>query len=170
MPCSIPRQYLVRFLESVRDFYRQKDNSKIEMLCEMADHLDELIADKGKNYPGLQSKSLLPAIRHLQVAVKDAGDSTKVIADNINALAPFLMWQQTSGYDALGEHYLRNYGYCSLIGPGLLIEHKSLKLGFGVWGPDLHYPLHHHAAEECYHVLGNAMQFRREEGTMATLC
>ena len=163
MPCSIPRQYLVQFLSSVRNFYRQENNSKIEMLGEMADYLDQLIADEGKIYPGLENKSLLPAACHLSVAVKDTGDSTSQIADKINLLAPFLKWQQTAGYDALGEHYLNNYGYCSLIGPGLLIEHESLKLGFGIWGPNLHYPLHHHAAEECYHVLGSPIQFRRDK-------
>ncbi len=132
------------------------------MFVEMADFLEQLIADSNRTYPGLENKSLLPAIHHLPVAVEDAGAQTKAIAASINLLAPFLNWKQTAGYEILGEHYLHNYGYCTLIGPGLLIEHQSMKLGFGIWGPGLHYPLHHHAAEECYHILGNAMQFRRE--------
>ena len=162
MPCSLPRQYLNQFLISVRDFYRQESNSKFELFVDMAEFLDVLINDTSRTYPGLGNKSLLPAISHLPIAVADAGEQTKKIAGAINQLAPFLNWQQTSGYEILGEYYLNNYGYCTLIGPGLLIEHPTMKLGFGLWGPDLHYPLHHHAAEECYHVLGNEMQFRRK--------
>ena len=162
MACGIEKQFLNRFLKSVVDFYRQPANSEIEMLNEMVEFLQQLLQDDSRRYPGLEKNTLLPAIHHLPQAVGFAGGNTRSIADSINQLAPFLNWKQTAGYDVLGEYYCRNYGYCTLIGPGLLIEHPSLKLGFGIWGPGLHYPLHHHAAEECYHVLGSPIEFRRE--------
>jgi len=141
---------------------------KFELFVEMADFLDHLTNDTTRTYLGLEQKTLLPAISHLADVVKNSSNQTRQIIDAINQLAPFLSWQQTSGYEVLGEHYLNNYGYCTLIGPGMLIEHPTMKLGFGIWAADLHYPLHHHAAEECYHVLGNEMQFRRENEAWAT--
>lgn len=162
MGCTIQQRYINQFLTSVADFYRNPVNVDNEMLAEMASFLDQLLEDRSRVYPTYERNALLPAIAHLPRAVEFAGGNTAAIANSINQLAPFLNWQQTSGYEVLGEHYCQNYGFCSIIGPNLLIEHSSLKLGFGIWGPDLHYPLHHHSAEECYHVIGSDMQFRHK--------
>ena len=162
MSCSIQGSYINQFLGSVAEFYRLPANSEFEMLTEMTDFLDQLLADQSRVYSTQEGNRLLSAIHHLPEAVNFCGSKTSAIANSINQLAPFLNWQQTSGYDVLGEHYCENYGFCSIIGPGLLIEHDTLKLGFGIWGSGLHYPLHNHSAEECYHVLGSDMQFRQQ--------
>ena len=162
MVCNLPKANLIRFFKAVREFYTEEITPELNLLKDITAFLDELISNDSASYPGLEHKSILPAIRHLPKAVSLAGDKTKPVADAINQLAPFVSWKQTSGYEILGRHYLENYGYCSLIGPGLLIEHETLKLGFGIWGPQLHYPLHYHAAEECYHVIGHGIQFRRQ--------
>ena len=170
MPCSIPHTYLIQFFQSVYDFYRQEENLHLEILNEMSGLLEQLINDSSARYAGLENKSLLPVIKHLPSAVKSAGPRTSLLAQAINQLAPFLNWQRTRGYEVLGEDYLEGYGYCSLIGPGLLVEHEQLKLGFGIWRPGLHYPLHYHAAEECYHVIGHAMMLRRQDEQWKTYC
>ena len=162
MVCSIEAKYINRFLKSVYDLYRLPAYSKFDILTEMADFLDQVLDDKSRVY-SRHEKMLLPVIRHLPQALKLAGSKTTELADSINQIAPFLNWQQTCGYDVLGDYYTQNYGYCSIIGPNLLIEHSRLKLGFGIWGPGLHYPLHRHAAEECYHVIGSQVQFRRQD-------
>ena len=162
MAFGVEANYVNQFLQSVGEFYRQPANAGFEMLNEMADFLDQLLDDNSRDYRRQENNLLLPAIYHLPQAVELAGSKTIALAESINQLAPFINWQQTSGYDVLGEHYCQNYGYCSIIGPNLLIEHPALKLGFGLWGPGLHYPLHRHAAEECYHVIGSQIQFRRQ--------
>ena len=168
MACGIEVNYLNQFLLSVAEFYRQPVNSEFEMLTEMAEFLERLLDDDLRVYRNDKKNLLLPAIHHLPQAVKLAGRNTRAVVDRINQLAPFVNWQQTRGYDVLGEHYCQNYGYCSIIGPNRLIEHSTLKLGFGLWGPGLHYPLHHHAAEECYHVLGSQIEFRRQSESWQT--
>ena len=162
MVCGIKDKLVNSFLKSVTDFYRLPVYSNIELLADMADLLDQLLNDTPSFNRLYEKNVLLPAVHHLPQAVASAGHKTRAVANSIDQLAPFLNWQQTSGYDVLGEQYCQNYGYCSIIGPNLLIEHSTLKLGFGIWGPGLHYPLHRHAAEECYHVLGSHILFRRQ--------
>ena len=47
-----------------------------------------------------------------------------------------------------------------------IIEHPSVRVGIGEWGPHLKYPLHEHEAEELYHVLAGTPAFgtRTEPG------
>ena len=81
------------------------------------------------------------------------------------AAAPLLHWVQTAEYAAtLSQHFLDNYGYVQVIGPGGLVESDVASAGLGVWGAGLHYPRHEHPAEETYHVLSGSVSFQRGVG------
>ena len=162
MACSLQVSYVNQFLTTVTDFYRLPENKGIEMLREMTDFLDQILEAQSRVYSTPEKNLTFKAIQHLSTAVNSAGPKTRAVANSINQLAPFVNWKQTKGYEVLGEDYMQNYCYYTLIGPNLLINHPALKLGFGIWSPGMHYPLHYHAAEECYHVLGGQIQFRRQ--------
>ena len=105
--------------------------------------------------------------RHL-AAVEPTGTDPLIdaVIEEFLRIAPDLPWRRTAGYlDVLSEEYLANYGYVQLVGPPpSIIEHPSVRVGIGVWGPDLEYPLHEHAAEELYHVLAGTPSFGTEDG------
>ena len=79
------------------------------------------------------------------------------------AAAPILHWVQTTEYAAtLSQHFLDNYGYVRVVGPGGLVESDVGSAGLGVWGAGLHYPRHEHPAEETYHLLYGSASFQRD--------
>ena len=112
---------------------------------------------------------LLPVVRHLD-AVEPSGDAAiDAVLGEFLRLAPFLPWRQTAGYlDVLNRDYLDNYGYVQLLGPNAIVEHPDVRVGIGLWGPHLHYPAHHHEAEELYHVLAGEPSFTGGNGTSRT--
>lgn len=103
---------------------------------------------------------LLPVVRHVN-AVEPSGDAAvDAVLGEFLLLAPALPWRQTVGYlDVLSRDYLDNYGYVQLLGPNALVEHPDVRVGIGLWGPNLHYPAHKHEAEELYHVLAGEPSF-----------
>ena len=107
----------------------------------------------------------LPVVRHLN-AVEPSGDAAiDAVLDEFRLLAPDLPWRQTVGYlDVLSQDYLDNYGYVQLLGPNSIVEHPTVRVGIGLWGPRLHYPAHKHEAEELYHVLAGEPSFGGRDG------
>ena len=109
----------------------------------------------------------LTVTRHL-AAVGPSGEAAlDAVIEEFLRIAHDLPWRQTTGYlDILSDEYLANYGYVQLVGPApSIIEHPSVRVGIGVWGPHLEYPLHEHEAEEIYHVLAGTPAFGTEDGT-----
>ena len=108
---------------------------------------------------------LLPVVRHLD-AVEPSGDAAvDAVLEEFLRLAPALPWLQTAGYlDVMSRHYLDNSGYVQLLGPNSIVEHSDVRVGIALWGPNLHYPAHHHEAEELYHVLAGEPLFSGRDG------
>ena len=109
----------------------------------------------------------LTVTRHL-ADVAPTGDDAMLdaVIEEFLRIAPHLPWRRTAGYlDVLSEEYLANYGYVQLLGPApSIIEHPSVRVGIGVWGPELNYPFHEHEAEELYHVLFGSPSFGTDDG------
>ena len=82
------------------------------------------------------------------------------------ALAPSLKWVQNPNYVARppDPHFLENYGYAVLAGPGGLIETRTLALGLLMLGPGTHYPTHRHPAVEIYVVASGEAEWQMGEG------
>ena len=109
---------------------------------------------------------VLPAARLLaDVDTESDAPGVGLVLRTFAAAAPILSWVQTAEYAVtLSQHFLDNYGYVRVIGPGGLIESSVVTAGLGVWGAGLHYPRHEHPAEETYHLLHGSAMFQRDDG------
>lgn len=107
----------------------------------------------------------LPVLRHLEAVGLSGNAAVDAVLEEFLALAPTLPWIQTAGYrGVLSQNFHDNYGYVQIVGPKSIVEHRSVRVGIAVWGPHLHYPSHHHEAEELYHVLAGEPTFTSGNG------
>ncbi len=89
----------------------------------------------------------LPVLGWLDRALARASEEVDVdFAEALGAFARGARWRQTASYV---EHppsasFLDRYGHCGLAGT------DDLTVGLLLLGPDVHYPRHHHPAEEFY--------------------
>ena len=129
------------------------------MVAEVLDALDSA------RCPARVDSHPLPVLAHLDGVEFSGEGAIDAVLEEFLRLAPRLPWIQTAGYlDVMSRHYLENFGYVQLLGPGSVVEHSSVRVGIGVWGPHLHYPAHHHEAEELYHVLAGRPVFTSGDG------
>tara|TARA_B100001765_G_C19436203_1_gene307896 strand:- start:124 stop:774 length:651 start_codon:yes stop_codon:yes gene_type:complete len=107
--------------------------------------------------PALQRRAESPApVREwlgqaLSEATKRECDgSTARILESLSIMADDLPWEV--GYEGAGitDHFRRNFGYATLVGPGALIESDRFSAGVTMFGPDMFYDWHHHPAHEFY--------------------
>ncbi len=150
-------------LNAITNYYR----TEVEQYPMLNEVLDALTA---ATIPPAISPDPKPVIRHLDGLNQDRPTSpTKPIMDEFLAVARNLPWSQTYGYlKVLDQDYLDNYGYIRLIGPDSIVPHPDLRVGIGLWGPNLNYPMHHHEAEELYHVLYGQPEFRTDTTDFTT--
>ena len=139
------------------------DVGRFPMLAEVGEHLTTALTDDDLATPEAAELPVARLLAGIEVASDGPGVSSVLSA--FAAAAPILRWVQTAAYKAtLSQHFLDNYGYVRVIGPGGLVESSEVSAGLGIWGAGLHYPRHEHPAEETYHVLHGAADFRRGDG------
>lgn len=64
----------------------------------------------------------------------------------------------------MGDAFMAGYGYVEFAGPKEALFHApDIRVGLLLLGPNLHYPLHTHPAEEVYHPLTAGLWRRGEE-------
>ena len=151
-------------VSALADFYLgHRDLERLPMLGTVGRLLAEALEDDGvvATEPGG-----LPVTQLLEGVVADTGHpAIDRVLRAFTAAGPILHWVQTSEYAAtLSRHFLDNYGYVRVIGPGGLVESDTASAGLGVWGAGLHYPRHEHPAEETYHLLHGSASFQRGAG------
>ena len=151
-------------VSALADFYLgHRDLERLPMLGTVGRLLAEALEDDGvvATEPGG-----LPVTQLLEGVVADTGQpAIDRVLRAFTAAGPILHWVQTSEYAAtLSRHFLDNYGYVRVIGPGGLVESDIATAGLGVWGAGLHYPRHEHPAEETYHLLHGSASFQRGAG------
>ncbi len=149
---------------ALADFYGgHPDVERHPMLAEVGGHLAAALDADGVEAP---EPMALPVARLLDGI--DAGSDVPgvgVVLSAFVAARPVLRWIQTPAYAAtLSQHFLDNYGYVRVLGPGGLVESEVASAGLGIWGAGLHYPRHEHPAEETYHVLHGSARFQRGDG------
>lgn len=149
---------------AVAGFYQgHPDVEQFPMLGEVGGHLVDALE---RGLVAEPESAVLPVARLLQEV--DAGSDVTGVAPVLGAFAaaaPLLRWVQTPAYRAtLSQHFLDNYGYVRVIGPGGLVESSVASAGLGIWGAGLHYPRHEHPAEETYHLLHGTAEFQRGDG------
>ena len=153
-----------RFLVSLREFYAREVDREVpgsSMLREVVQRLDEA----GKDFV-LPDRTVVPVLVEL-TGVMDMGTTAPLAAvlENFKELEPNLQWTQNPNYNAdrLGEHFMENYGYANIIGPGGLLEIEGLMIGALLLGPGTYYPKHFHPALEAYYPLCGEAYWSKDE-------
>jgi hypothetical protein len=108
----------------------------------------------------------LPGTRHMANALPEALNGPMApVVHGFMAIEPESTWIQTEHYRAsLGDDYMDNYGYVTLVGDRAIVKHDRIACGFFVIGPGRHYPEHSHEAEEIYHPLSGDTLWRQGDG------
>lgn len=97
-----------------------------------------------------------PVKQYLDIALENAKMyGLKRIANNIQKTAPLLSWSQNSTYTEkkLGKHFLNNYVFGQLTGPGAPFLQELPFSGFLLIGNQTEYPVHTHESREVYLIL-----------------
>jgi hypothetical protein len=105
----------------------------------------------------------LPGTRHLKAALPEALDGALArLVHGFMSIEPESPWMQTEHYRAsLGDAYMDNYGYITLVGDPAIVKHDRIACGYFLIGPGQHYPEHHHEAEEVYFPLSGDTLWRQ---------
>jgi len=98
------------------------------------------------------------------------GTGQAAFRDAFTAAGPDALWRETYKDTDIGPDFMDRFGCYCLIGPGAPWTSARMA-GFVVYMPaGLHYPWHHHPAEEMYLVLAGEALFLREGARPETLC
>ena len=109
-----------------------------------------------------QLPSTLPVLRCLPDTLANTTPQTRPLVTRLLE-TPNLAWRQTYAAADLGAAFLEGYGWTELIGLRGPIPSETLAAGFLLLGPHIHYPNHHHAAEELYIPLAGTAEWARGE-------
>ena len=112
--------------------------------------------------------------RHLPCADHMYGDALLKTADNPLARAffaagPEAFWRDTYAGTNIGDDFMNRFGCYCAIGSGGAWDSNQMKGYVVTMPPGLHYPWHHHPAEEMYVVLAGEAEFFREGEPMELL-
>ena len=125
-----------------------------------------------------------PEMDRFKAAMRDWGDSWRAVEPVYHPAADFLdaAARQPGSHElvarfAMHKHRLRweqsyrredglvpdamldGYAFNEVVGKHGPFVSESIRCGIGVWGPAIHYPRHHHQAEEIYLVLAGSAEF-----------
>ncbi|KAA1178805.1 transcriptional regulator [Rhizobium tropici] len=92
----------------------------------------------------------LPVVAYLRELDRPVDGAEGVLFDGLSAAAEELHWAQTYGITDFGSDFLQRYGWVELFGTRGHFANEKMAGGFLLLGPDVHYPDHHHEAEEIY--------------------
>lgn len=153
---------LTDLLDALADFYAARAGSDDNpVFADVAAALHGVEGDA----PAPGAATPPPVVRWLDRLEPHDDPTIRRIVEAFTALAPVAPWKQTAAYlDAMPPGTADDYGYVKVLGPDSLAPATDVAIGIGIWGPGLHYPMHHHAAEEAYHVLAGHPTFRSEGG------
>ncbi len=112
-----------------------------------------------RSTPKHQAPQPMPALGHIKGFDRPGTAATQLLIDAIRAAADLGHWIQTYTEAEVGRHFLDNYGYYELIGPGGHFQSEQMRGYVAYWGAGLFYDWHSHAAEELYICLGGQARF-----------
>ena len=118
------------------------------------------ISSWGENWRAVEARHL-PASERLELISPHTSPTTCRLVTQFAAGRNSLHWEQayTSADSQVTDHMLDNYGYAELIGKQGPFLNDRVRAGVAVYGPEINYPLHYHAAEELYVVLAGSAIF-----------
>ena len=97
-----------------------------------------------------------PVFRHLETAlavVEKRG--YRRISNLVKQAVDAMVWSQNPSYSEgkLGSHFMKNYVFGQITGPGAAFAHDTPPSGFLLLGTNTEYPAHSHKPREIYMVL-----------------
>ncbi|SMX28802.1 Cupin domain protein [Pelagimonas phthalicica] len=104
---------------------------------------------------GLPARDLLTADQAL------SHGSSSSLRDAVLALAPVAHWLDHYRDSEIGDDFLNRFGCFCLVGDQGGFASDQLRAWLVYMPPHLHYPWHHHPAEELYLVLAGKAEFLR---------
>jgi hypothetical protein len=92
----------------------------------------------------------LPVVAYLRERDQAADGAEGALRDRLSRAADLLHWAQTYSITDFGSDFLERYGWVELFGTRGHFASEEMAGGFLLLGPGVHYPDHHHVAEEIY--------------------
>lgn len=122
--------------------------------------------------PELRERALdavsLPCLQYLDACAASAeGGPGEELARLLAERGQRLHWGQTYAASDFGQDFIDNYGWMELVGTRGHFADDKVACGFLLLGPGLHYPDHHHEAEEIYIPLTGGALWRKADGEFA---
>jgi quercetin dioxygenase-like cupin family protein len=111
----------------------------------------------------------VPPAQLLQNEAGLTGDRFAAVREAFVAAAPQAQWHETYKETSIGQDFMDRFGCYCLIGDGGAFQSPQFRAWMVYMPAGLHYPWHHHPAEEMYLVLGGAAEFHREGMPSETL-
>lgn len=106
----------------------------------------------------------LPCTVHLERISAIAGEREAGLAHLIASGSLKLRWGQTYKEADFGRVFMENYGWTEIFGTRGNFASEAVAGGFLLLGPHVHYPDHHHIAEEIYIPLTGGTGWRKGGG------
>lgn len=92
----------------------------------------------------------LPVVACLREFNRPGNGAEGALFDRLANAADTLHWAQTYSITDFGGDFLQRYGWVELFGTRGHFASEEMAGGFLLLGPGVHYPDHHHTAEEIY--------------------
>lgn len=105
---------------------------------------------------------------HLEAAKQEARQSGFWgLIDVFEEAEPYLTWTQNQNYlESTPDHpFLSGYAFAMVAGPGGAIELTRPLCGYILFGPNVHYPPHHHAPREIYLPMAPGVTWQLDQGS-----
>ena len=108
------------------------------------------------------AQALHPSTSFISLTETTASPATTKLVQDIDRYKSHMLWEQSYGKtdSEISQQMLDGYSFAELVGYNGPFVSRSIRCGFGVWGPYIDYPSHHHEAEEIYFVLGGSATFK----------
>lgn len=138
-------------------------------LAEMSDRvpprfmagIDEPMAER------VLAPNRLPCLGHLDRIRQLAPEPGKALVAMLAQDRDRLNWGQSYTAADFGQNFIDNYGWLEVFGARGHFVHDEIAAGFLILGPHVHYPDHHHIAEEIYIPLTDGTEWRKGDGGFA---
>lgn len=92
----------------------------------------------------------LSVVDHLGQRERSDSQAETALLDSLFNASTILHWAQTYSIADFGADFLNKYGWVELFGTRGHFSSDDMAGGFLLLGPGVHYPDHHHIAEEIY--------------------
>lgn len=115
--------------------------------------------------PDPEPSPLPPVTQYLPglLSSKSAGDTGLV--GQLSEAADKLHWRQSYSEADFGPEFIRSYAYVELVGKRSALSTGKMAAGLLMFGPDVVYPEHRHAAEELYVPVAGSADFLMPDGS-----